>query len=78
MRCTDHCNRPTPAQAHCSACHLTFGGVTGFDAHRKDGACSDPSALGYVERDAVWRTPMSDAARERFGAAHQQTTGETA
>ena len=60
------CATPTPNQAHCAACHLTFGGVTGFDAHRKHGACLDPYALGMVERDGVWRTPMSDAARERL------------
>ena len=66
MSCIPACKSPTPAQAHCSVCHLTFGGVTGFDAHWKDGKCADPSALGYVERDGVWRTPMTDEARERL------------
>ncbi|MFY1686426.1 hypothetical protein [Plantactinospora sp. WMMB782] len=60
------CRPPTPAQAHCATCHRTFGGVTGFDAHRKDAACLDPAGFGYVERDGVWRTPMTDEARERL------------
>lgn len=61
MTCLPTCRRPTPAQAHCAVCHRTFGGVTGFDAHRKDGACLDPSTRGYVERDGLWRTPMSES-----------------
>lgn len=32
--------------AHCSACHRTFGGVAGFDRHRRDGACLDPTGIG--------------------------------
>lgn len=66
MTCPPSCKRPSPAQAHCPTCHRTFGGVTGFDAHRKDGDCVDPTDFGMVERDGVWRTPMTDAARERF------------
>jgi hypothetical protein len=52
--------------AHCPTCHRTFGGVTGFDKHRSHGECLDPATLGLVERDGVWRAPMSDAARERM------------
>lgn len=63
MTCSPTCRQPSPFMAHCSVCHRTFGGVTGFDAHRKDGACLDPSALGYVERDGVWRTPMPESTR---------------
>ena len=66
MTCMTSCRQPTPAQAHCGVCHRTWGGVTGFDAHRRDGVCLDPATLGYVERDGVWRTPMTDAVRERL------------
>jgi len=26
-------------RAHCSACHITFGGVASFDRHRAGGEC---------------------------------------
>jgi hypothetical protein len=26
-------------RAHCAVCHITFGGVTSFDAHRRGGKC---------------------------------------
>src|SRR5262245_55341581 len=32
--------------AHCGTCHKTFGGVSGFDAHRSDGTCLDPATIG--------------------------------
>lgn len=32
--------------AHCARCHRTFGGVSSFDRHRKDGACVDPADVG--------------------------------
>lgn len=59
-RCTDACKRPTPAQAHCTVCHRTFGGAWGFDEHRKggDGLCVDPVSKGMVEMEGIWRTPM--------------------
>lgn len=68
--CDDTCTRPTPSQAHCAAgsCHKTFGGVGGFDKHRRDGSCLDPATLGMVEIKGVWRTPMDDATRARFEA----------
>lgn len=71
QRCSDTCVRPTPSQAHCAAlgCHQTFGGVRGFDEHRKDGRCLNPASLGMVRSDlGIWRTPMSDEARERLEA----------
>lgn len=65
--------------AHCSACHRTFGGVSGFDLHRtqdgESGACPDPSTLVTAAgdprlvrgADGVWRwPPMADAVRERL------------
>ncbi|MFI2663379.1 FDXHR family putative zinc-binding protein [Micromonospora carbonacea] len=73
MPCPTTCTQPTPAQAHCSVCHHTFGGVTGFDSHRRDGTCLDPATLGFVQRDGVWRAPMSDDARERFARLNTHT-----
>ncbi len=49
---------PTPFQALCSVCCRLFGGVSGFDTHRVNGACVDPSNYGYVEVEGVWRQPM--------------------
>jgi len=49
---------PTPFQALCSVCCRLFGGVTGFDAHRSNGTCLDPSTFDYVEMEGVWRKPM--------------------
>jgi hypothetical protein len=55
--CLSTCRRPSPAQAHCPTCHRTFGGVTGFDHHRKFGECVEPK--GYIETDGIWRLPMT-------------------
>lgn len=67
--CTTECGRVAPSWAHCAACHRTFGGVRGFDDHRRDGQCIDPSTLGMVEGDAgVWRVPLSEAAAARLTA----------
>lgn len=52
--------RPTPSQAHCTVCHETFGGVTGFDKHRKDGWCQNPASVDLVADDrGIWRWPAS-------------------
>lgn len=71
VRCTPDCKSPTPAQAHCAAagCHRTFGGVTGFDKHRDNGACIDPATLGMTEIAGVWRVPMTEEARARLSAS---------
>lgn len=68
QRCDDTCVRPTPSQAHCAGgCHRTFGGITGFDHHRRDGRCIDPATLGMALTDVgIWRVPMSDDAKARF------------
>lgn len=65
-KCTDQCKKPTPAQAHCGSvgCHLTFGGVRGFDKHRIGGTCHIPP--GYEEQDGVWREPMEHDRVEQF------------
>jgi hypothetical protein len=65
-RCTPTCRQPSPSMAHCPTCHRTFGGVWGFDRHRRNGACVDPQTLGMVDRDGVWRTPMDMDTPERL------------
>lgn len=65
-KCLDTCKKPTPAQAHCASCHVTFGGVTGFDLHRSNGQCLDPASFEYVEREGVWRRPVDHDEVELF------------
>lgn len=65
-KCRPDCVTPTPAQAHCSVCHRTFGGVSRFDAHRDNGRCADPATLDMVETNGVWRTPMDEATVARL------------
>lgn len=55
MTCTAKCRKPAPSQAHCTSCHRTFGGVKGFDEHRKDGQCLDPATRRMTEVDGIWR-----------------------
>jgi hypothetical protein len=56
VTCLVICIQPSPTNAHCAACHITFGSVTGFDRHRRGGECIAPTALA-MHRDArgVWR-----------------------
>lgn len=63
MVCSDQCRKPTPAQAHCSVCHETFGGVSMFDRHRRDGACLRPESCGMTNRDGIWRETLTDGQR---------------
>lgn len=63
MSCLPTCRRPAGRQAHCGACHRTFGSVTAFDEHRRGGTCLDPADAGMVDRDGVWRRPMPEAYR---------------
>jgi hypothetical protein len=67
-RCTGlGCVVPTASQAHCTVCHSTFGGVTGFDKHRKDGWCLNPVTLKMALNDrGVWRTVPTEADLKRF------------
>lgn len=50
--------------AHCGACHATFGGLTGFDRHRRRGACLDEATLvaAGLTRDGrgTWRLPVTN------------------
>ena len=68
--CRQTCTAPTPTQAHCPTCHRTFGGITGFDAHRTNGACLHPGAKGYVETKGIWRLPMPETELERRRGLH--------
>jgi hypothetical protein len=68
VTCSPTCKIPTPAQAHCSVCHRTFGGVYGFDRHRHDGRCLDPAGLHMILRDGVWRAEMTDRKRAQLDA----------
>lgn len=64
-QCTGDCVKPTPAQAHCTVCHRTFGGVSNFDKHRRDGWCIDPSTLGMTLNDnGVWRVPLAESEQQ--------------
>lgn len=45
---------------HCAACHRTFSGPRGFDAHQGSSGCREPKELGMVERGDVWRWPARE------------------
>lgn len=32
--------------AHCAGCHVTYTGITAFDAHRKGSKCNTPGSVG--------------------------------
>jgi hypothetical protein len=56
MPCLAICIQPSPTNAHCSACHVTFGSVSGFDKHRRAGECLDPATLSmHRDRNGIWR-----------------------
>lgn len=77
MSCTDACRRPTPAQAHCGTCHVTFGGVTGFDAHRRAGQCRPPDEVGYTDDGTgVFRAPLPADAKVRLTKAWRAQAAE--
>lgn len=69
MTCAPTCIQPSPAQAHCGACHITWSGITGFDQHRRDGQCLTPESIGYT-RDprGVYRAPITDERRQQLAA----------
>lgn len=42
-------------RAHCSICHRTFGGITGFDKHRDNEECLEPETIGYhLNKHNIW------------------------
>lgn len=61
MPCADTCVKPSPTNAHCSACHRTFGGITGFDRHRRGGQCLSPLTLDmHADHNGIWRSAAPD------------------
>jgi len=56
---------------HCSGCHLTFGGIVGFDAHRYRGRCLDPAERGMVARQGIWVRPTSRVWVKASGAGRR-------
>lgn len=42
------------ARNHCPTCHETFGGVGGFDMHRRDGRCVDPATVRLHQSRGYW------------------------
>lgn len=79
MTCRPTCIQPSPSNAHCAAdgCHRTFGGITGFDRHRRGGECLDPAGLGmHPDRRGVWRMDVtSDGPSRRHGIATADENG---
>lgn len=69
-RCTGlGCAVPTASQCHCTVCHETFGGISLFDKHRKEGWCLNPQALEMRKNDrGVWRGIPTEADLKRFEA----------
>ena len=79
MACTDECVRPTPAQAHCSLCHVTFSGPWTFDEHRRSGKCARPQINGMTEKRGVWGnwgTRSAAAILARQEAQDRRESGE--
>ena len=72
MSCGSVCVTPSPAQAHCGACHETFGGVSLFDRHRREGVCLRPMALGAEARSGVWRIPATPEERQRLSGLRSE------
>jgi hypothetical protein len=43
-------------RAHCSLCHVTYDSIALYDAHRAEGRCVRPQALGLVPtKNGIWR-----------------------
>lgn len=70
-RC-DGCEVPTPAQCHCTVCHNTFGTVSSFDKHRRNGECINPLRIGLVLVGDVWRYPPDERMEERKRHAREE------
>jgi hypothetical protein len=51
-------------RAHCASCHRTFDTVHLWDAHRLDGTCQHPRALGLTAtKNDIWLEPPTPARR---------------
>ena len=59
---TPTCTSPRTIGYHCTVCHETFGGLSSFDNHRKDGWCLNPATLNLtIDELKVWRMPASNS-----------------
>lgn len=77
--CLNSCIKPTPSQAHCGVCHTTFGGITGFDRHRRNGQCIPPETFGYTQDDrGVYRAPVSETEKARLAELREAQANENA
>lgn len=57
--------RPGTNIAHCTVCCVTFGGLSGFDRHRKNGVCLRPETIGLtLSQYGYWVRKMEDGAFE--------------
>lgn len=54
-------------RSHCSACHVTFGGVASFDKHRQIGratgkSCQPPQSIGLRNNgNDVWVSTFGES-----------------
>lgn len=78
MACTLDCRAPSISQAHCSACHQTFSGVSYFDMHRTGDVdqrrCLGPQEIVIKNQDgahrlALWNGVWSTVAGHEASAA---------
>lgn len=52
------------AKCLCRACGRYFGGVHGFDMHRKSGRCIEPETVGlHLASDGFYRQPPPNGVR---------------
>lgn len=76
-RCRKGCTWTGLSRCHCSACHETFGGITGFDMHRRGSRCSGPENLGLKQNGAgIWVTPARFSTSD--SRTHDVTKGQAA
>lgn len=77
MACRPTCIQPSPTNAHCSACHHTFGGITGFDRHRRAGECLKARDIGmHADHNGIWRQDRTgDGPSARRGIATADENG---
>ena len=53
----------------CFACRELFGGVTGFERHRRDGGCVDPASAGLRKNDSgYWVRPKPQIQLGQLGS----------
>ena len=53
--------------SHCGGCHETFGALSIFDKHRRDGRCLPPAEGLVQDGEGVWCTTEGLANREALG-----------